>query len=89
MDFSKPVVDYYRMLYDDTALQGNTTALMCGYDFFGADHMLFGTDMPFDAELGVWVIRETIESIERMAITDAERKQIFEDNARELLCLPA
>jgi len=88
-DFTKPVVDYYKMFYADTALQGNTSALMCGYEFFGADHMLFGTDMPFDAELGVWVIRETVASVERMPITNAEKRKIYEDNAKKLLRLSA
>lgn len=87
-DFTKPVVDYYKMFYADTALQGNTSALMCGYDFFGADHMLLGTDMPFDAELGAWVIRETVKSIERMSISDSDKRKIFEENARRLLRLP-
>ena len=81
----KPILEYYRMFYADTALHGNVPAMMCGYDFFGAEHILFGTDMPFDAELGLWGLRKTIESIEKMEITDLERKKIFEDNARKLL----
>ena len=36
-------LDYYRMFYCDTAIQGNTPALMCAYEFFGADHMVFAT----------------------------------------------
>ena len=43
---TKSPVDYYRMFYCDTAIQGNTPALMCAYDFFGADHMVFATDTP-------------------------------------------
>ncbi len=41
---SMPPLDAYRMFYCDTAIQGNTLALMCAYDFFGADHMVFATD---------------------------------------------
>jgi predicted TIM-barrel fold metal-dependent hydrolase len=84
---SKPILDYYRMFYADTALHGNVPAMMCGYHFFGADHILFGTDMPFDAELCAWSIRKTVESIEQMNIADSERVAIFEKNARELLRL--
>jgi predicted TIM-barrel fold metal-dependent hydrolase len=84
----KPILDYYRMFYADTALHGTVPALMCGYDFFGTQHLLFGTDMPFDAELGLWSVRKTIESIEQAPISDAEREKIFEVNARELLRLP-
>jgi uncharacterized protein len=84
---TKPVLDYYRMFYADTALHGNVPAMMCGYEFFGADHILFGTDMPFDAELGAWSIKKTVESVEQMHITASERTKIFETNAKELLKL--
>jgi predicted TIM-barrel fold metal-dependent hydrolase len=47
--------------------------------------MLFGTDMPFDMELGNEGIRETIGSIERMEISAAEKEAIFERNLRRLL----
>lgn len=85
---SKPPLEYYKMFYADTALFGNTPALMCGYHFFGAKHTLFGTDMPFDAEIGVRSIRETVAAIEGMDITEKESKEIFEGNARKLLRLP-
>ncbi len=85
---SKTIVDYLRMFYNDTAVYGNTPSLMCAYAFCGADHMLFATDMPFDSQAGYRLVRETIRSIKEMDITEAERKKIFEDNARKLLRLP-
>ena len=85
---TKTIPDYLRMFYNDTAVYGNTPSLMCAYAFCGADHMLFATDMPFDSQAGYRLVRETIRSIEEMDITDAERKKIFEDNARKLLRLP-
>ena len=81
-------LDYFHMFYADTAVEGNTSAFMCGYDFFGANHILFGTDMPFDFQLGEFNIREAIRSVEEMDISDSEKKKIFEDNARKLLRLP-
>ena len=84
---AKPILDYYKMFYADSALHGNVSAMMCGYHFFGADHMLFGTDMPFDSQLGLLSTRNTIESIEQMDITDTEKKKIFEDNVKKLLRL--
>jgi predicted TIM-barrel fold metal-dependent hydrolase len=36
--------DYLKKFYADTELQGNIPALMCGYKFFGADHLVFATD---------------------------------------------
>jgi len=63
---TKHPVDYFRMFYGDTALNGNPSALRCGLDFFGEDHILFGTDMPYDVENGGVSIRETIKAIEAM-----------------------
>jgi aminocarboxymuconate-semialdehyde decarboxylase len=81
-------VEYFRRFYTDTALIGNTPALMCACDFYGAGQILFGTDSPFDAQLGDYGTRRTIDAIERMDIPAADKKRIFEDNARELLRLP-
>ena len=83
----KPPLDYFRMFYADTVIQ-STPALMCAYAFFGAGHLLFGTDMPYDAQVGDVYTRETILTVERMTIPDSEKKKIFEDNARELMRLP-
>lgn len=88
LGLKKPVPEYFKMFYGDTALHGNVSAMMCGYDFFGADHLLFGTDMPFGSESGLWPVRQTVDSIEKMDITAAERKKIYEDNAKRLLRLP-
>lgn len=86
-NISRPPIDYFKMFYADTAIYGHTTGLMCSYDFYGAKHVVFGTDMPYDSQFGLTLTRETIKSIERMAISEAERKMIFEDNARALLHL--
>ena len=87
-NFMKHWADYYKMFYNDTACYGATRTLMCGYDFFGADHMLFGTDLPFDSTGGTRLIRDTIRSVDEMDISDGDRKKIFEDNARRLFRLP-
>jgi aminocarboxymuconate-semialdehyde decarboxylase len=84
----KAPLDYYRMFYCDTAIQGNTPALMCAFNFFGSDRMLFATDMPYDNQLGERATRETIQAVEAMDIPAGEKKRIFEDNARRLFRLP-
>jgi aminocarboxymuconate-semialdehyde decarboxylase len=85
---AKAPIEYFKMFYNDTAMNGNTSALMCAYAFCGAGHLLFGTDMPWDSQLGDRCTRQTIKSIEQMDIPEFEKKKIFEDNARRLLRLP-
>lgn len=75
--------------YNDTALYGSTSALMCGLAWFGSDRLLFGTDMPLGASKTGSYGRtsDTIESIQRMDITEADKEKIFSSNARKLLKL--
>jgi predicted TIM-barrel fold metal-dependent hydrolase len=80
-------IESYQSFYCDTAIQGNTPALMCAYEFFGAAHMLFATDSPYDDELGKRVYRETIPAVESMAISAADKQKIFEGNARRIFRL--
>ena len=84
---AKQPIEYYRMLYGDTALNGSRPATECGYAFFGAGRSLFATDAPFDPEGGALFIRGTIEAVDALDIDPAERARIYEGNARELLKL--
>lgn len=83
----RPVLDYFKMFYADTAINGSIPALMCANAFFGTDHFLFGTDWPFDSQRGERSTRETIEAVGNMEISDADKRMIFEGNARRLLRL--
>jgi aminocarboxymuconate-semialdehyde decarboxylase len=80
-------IDYFRMFYGDTALFGAWHAMESGLAFFGADHVLFGTDMPFDPEKGPGFIRDTIAAMERMRASAEDKALIYEGNARRLLRL--
>jgi len=84
----KNLKDYMKMFYVDTAIYGNISGLMCAYAFFGGNHLLFGTDMPHDSQGGRRYIRDTINSIEKMSISEKEKEKIFESNAREIFRLP-
>lgn len=80
-------LDYFRMFYGDTALFGALPAMECGLAFFGADHLFFGTDMPFDPEKGPGFIRETIRCMDQMQAPPEQKMKIYEGNARRLLKL--
>jgi uncharacterized protein len=80
-------LDYFKMFYGDTALFGAWPAMESGLAFFGADHVLFGTDMPFDPEKGPGFIRDTIAAMERMRASAEDKAKIYEGNARRMLRL--
>ena len=84
----KSPIDYFKMIYADTALNGVEAATRCGHAFFGTAKCLFATDAPFDPEGGRALIRRTIRAIEALEIGTVERALIFGDNARRLLNLP-
>ena len=81
-------MDYYRTIYADTAIAGHTPGLMCAYEFFGPEHLLFGTDMPMDSQMGYRLVRDIIAAIEEMEIPEVHQKMIFEGNVKSLLRLP-
>jgi predicted TIM-barrel fold metal-dependent hydrolase len=82
-------LDYFHMFYADTALFGAYDATVCGLAFFGSDHVVFASDAPFDPEGGPMYIRETLAIVDRLAISEAQRAQIYSENAIRLLKLPA
>jgi aminocarboxymuconate-semialdehyde decarboxylase len=81
----KPPLEYFKMLYVDTALFGAKHAMHCVLDFFGVDHVLFGTDMPFDPEQGPGFVRDTIADIEALSLNESALQRVFEGNARQML----
>ena len=87
-EIDNPIRNYwghFQKFFADTATYGSTATLKCGYDFFGINHMLFGTDAPMGARFGV--TQETIEAINRMELTEDENNLIFFNNATNLLKL--
>jgi aminocarboxymuconate-semialdehyde decarboxylase len=82
---TKPLMDYFRMFYGDTVLGGSASALRCGLDFFGPDHVLFASDCPFDPEGGAMFIREGIRSIADLKLPIDVEEKIYRTNAAALL----
>ena len=77
-------IDYFRMFYADTALFGAAAGTACGLAFFGVDRVLFASDSPFEPQPGLY-IRETIDVIDRLPITDEERARIYAGNVLALI----
>jgi aminocarboxymuconate-semialdehyde decarboxylase len=81
----KPFMEYFKMFYGDTVLGGSASALRCGLDFFGPDHVVFASDCPFDPEGGPMFIRDGIRSVEALNLSDDVVQKIFVENAMRLL----
>ena len=82
---SKPPIEYFKMFYGDTVLGGSRSALRCGLDFFGIDHVVFASDCPFDPEGGPMFIREGIKSIEEMGLNEEDQDKLYLGNALRLM----
>lgn len=74
----------FHKFFVDTAILGNPLALDLTVAFFGADHVLFGTDAPFGS-LPVGASAMILKAITRMHISDQEKQQIEFTNALRLL----
>ena len=83
----KRPVDYFKMFYNDTSINGWASGIRCGLDFFGADHVLFGTDCPFDPEGGPLFIRETFKALDSLKLKQSDRRKIYFGNAVNMLRL--
>src|SRR5215471_16978693 len=79
--------DYFKDFYGDTALAGSRAATRCGIEFFGADHVVFASDCPFDPEKGPGYIRATIAVMQSLDLTAEDRAKICHRNAERLFGL--
>jgi len=68
-------------------VEGARAATVCGLDFFGADHVVFASDCPFDKEKGPGYIRDTIKVLNSLPLSTAEREKICYRNAEILFGL--
>jgi uncharacterized protein len=79
----RPPLEYLKRFYADTANFGNPIALRAALEFFGVDHVLFGTDFGFSPTFAP----ETIEDVETVVEDEATKRTIYEGNARRVLRL--
>lgn len=83
---SAPYINHYKKFYIDTATQFyNPAALKIAVDFFGSDHVLFGTDAPMDKSGGVDMIRNAGKSVDALNLNEEEYEKIYCKNAETLL----
>ena len=81
-------LDHFRRFYNDSISNGSSGAVRMAIDFFGADHIMFGTDFPFGPDDGErWPLDE-LRNIKTMAMDETDRSKILYGNAQRLLKLP-
>ena len=78
----RPPLEYFRRFYADTAMFGAPHAVRCALDFFGPEHMLFGTDMPLG---GPNVAQQTVEDLESVGLSEADLAMVLSGNASRIL----
>lgn len=73
----------FHRFYVDTAILGNPAALQLTVDYFGADHVIFGTDAPLGiAPAGATA--EIIKALNATAISADDKQKIFYQNFEQL-----
>lgn len=74
----------FKKFYVDTAILGNTQALKLAIDYYGIDHVLFGTDAPF-AVMPSGADQIITQAINDLTISDKDKQKIFHDNYYSLI----
>lgn len=77
-------IDYFKMMYVDTAMFGAAHALRCSIDFYGVGRVLFASDSPYDPEKGPGYIRATIRNITEIGLSEDVQAAIFHGNTERL-----
>jgi hypothetical protein len=73
-----------RKFYADTAILGNPKALDLAVDYYGIDHVLFGTDAPLGI-LPAGATKEILAAISEMNISEADKDAIRYGNYQRLI----
>ncbi len=76
--------EYLREFYYETAVSFGRPTLLCTADLVGMEHIMFGTDYPFQRQVG-----DTITAVEALNPKPEIRDKIFSGNARSLFKLKA
>jgi aminocarboxymuconate-semialdehyde decarboxylase len=76
--------EYLKEFYYETAVAFGKPTLLCTSDLVGVEHIMFGTDYPFQRKLNL-----PISAIEALSIESEIKNKIFAGNAKSLFKLKA
>jgi predicted TIM-barrel fold metal-dependent hydrolase len=86
-ELDRPIADYYRRFYYDTAVGGSEAAIRCGLATVGADRILLATDAPFGPPPGVVRLHEYPDLVQALDLGADDEAAILGGNAAELFDL--
>jgi predicted TIM-barrel fold metal-dependent hydrolase len=81
----RPMLEYYRSFYVDSAIQGSIGGMQASHAFYGAGHILFGTDMPYASVNGDGNAKQCVASIGALGVSPADKERIFSGNLLRLI----
>ena len=84
---SQNLFEYFSRFYYDTAVGGNTAAIRCACEIFGAGQLVFATDAPFGPGGGEKRLASYPQAIRSLGLSEEENRKILFDNARNLFDL--
>jgi predicted TIM-barrel fold metal-dependent hydrolase len=84
---SKPYIEHFKKFYCDTTcyLDSETELVKVAYDFFGPDHVLFGTDAPYSTNYGRNGTLASRYNVEKLKVTNKALKKIFSENILNII----
>lgn len=74
----------FKKFYVDTSILGNPKALELALDYFGSDHLLFGTDAPLGI-MPAGATKEILEAIDDMNISLEVKEKILFKNIKNII----
>ena len=83
----KPLVDYFRLFYYDTAVGGSTEAIEFCHKVLGAEQIVFATDAPHGPRNGLYRLETYPLLVKSSALPESDREKILAGNARRMLNL--
>lgn len=74
----------FKKFYVDTAILGNSAALKLTIDYYGIDHVLFGTDSPFAVQPS-GASKIIVNAIDSLNLSKSDLAKVYYDNYKKII----
>lgn len=86
-ELPRPIEEYYRQFYYDTAVGGSTAAIRCAYEELGASQLVLATDAPFGPDGGEFRLFEYPGVVDDLDLPAEDEEAILGGNIAEAIGL--